>query len=233
MCKREIRFVDIWFVRHSLWYCLDWLRFWATFFAPRWNSLFDLKHKWFCGRSMWDSSFSPLFSHHFTGVVLYIWGCLRKSGFLTLASHISSRPAEYSLRTRIRTVLLLKVAARPQDRCNTCLCKRVLPNFLAFGELGNLATLTKCWGKDRMFLCNELLPSSLKKVISSQAQQNKAPLNQEGQALMYRVWGGCRNWPKDLVKELQHFHLLRLGMPRIFDPRAMPQRAAFLGTGLV
>ena len=60
---------------------------------------------------------------------------------------------------------------------------------------------------------------------------------------MYRFWGGCRNLPKDLAKELQHFHLLCLGMPRISDTTAFvacrgdhicrTHLATFRGTGFV
>ena len=159
MCKREIRFVDIWFVRHALWYCLDWLRFWATFLhqdeivSLTWNTsdfvaaLCEIPH--------FPHRFAPF--HRRCDLHL---GCLRKSGLWALASHIGLSHFQQASRILssdkdpgvLSTVLLLKVAARPQDRCNTCLCKRELPNFLEFGELGNLATLTKCWGKIACFV---------------------------------------------------------------------------------
>ena len=151
MCKREIRFVDIWFVRHSLWYCLDWLRFWATFLhQDEWPETQVILRPLYVRFLIF-----PTVSHHFTGVVLYIWGVFEKVGCgpWPLTFPAGQQNTLFGQRSALvfwvldPKVLLLKVAARPQDRCNTCLCKRELPNFLEFGELGNLATLTKCWGK--------------------------------------------------------------------------------------
>ena len=42
--------------------------------------------------------------------------------------------------------------------------------YLEFGEIGNLAALTKCWGKIACSCAMNYLPSLLKQVISSQAQ---------------------------------------------------------------
>ena len=191
MCKREIRFVDIWFVRHALWYCLDWLRFWATFLHQ--DEIVSLT--WNTSDFVAALCEIPYFPHRFAPFHrrcdLHL-GCLRKSGLWALASHIglshfqqagrilsSDKDMRWcfeSLTPKCRCLKLL------QDRKTAAILVCAKENFPTFLNLVNLA-IWQPWRNAEArshVLCNELLPSSLKKVISSQAQQNKAPLNQEG-----------------------------------------------------
>ncbi len=97
------------------------------------------------------------------------------------------------------------------------LCKRVLPKFLEFVlnlvKIGNLAALTKCWGKIACSCAMNYFPSLLKQVISSQAQQNKHWMMWLS-AETYVVWGGCRTrdakniWPNSICCMPQWPYLL-------------------------
>ena len=89
--------------------------------------------------------------------------------------------------------------------------------YLEFGEIGNLATLTKRstkrWGKIACSCARNYFPNLLKQVISSQAQQNKYKHRMMWlSAEMYRVWGGCstrdaKNIRPDSICCIPHDHI--------------------------
>ena len=113
-------------------------------------------------------------------------------------------PAKYFYRTRMSADVLSLSPKMPllevddmlmQDHKTVFVQKstsQVYWIYLEFGEMANLAALTKRWGKIACSCAMNYFPSLLKHVISSQARQNKYKHRMMWlSAEMYCVWGGC------------------------------------------